>query len=239
MVLLWSVSTVLTGFIHSVVLLLLFRLILGVAEGLYWPQQSRFASSWFSPTELTRANSIIQCYGQFAALAIGFILLTPVYDAYGWRVLFYLTGAVGVVIIVPLYIKMLGGEKDVPYYKEQQAKMAVAEGEKPKLTLADFGGAKFLLVIFTYITQGMLFWGITLWIPMVAKSLGFTGFMQGVASALPYLTAIILAVPISHISDKTGKRELIASLGLFIPGLMLVTLPTIEDPMIKRTTLKI
>ena len=35
--------------------------------------------------------------------------------------------------------------------------MTVAEGEKPKLTLADFGGAKFLLVIFTYITQGMLF----------------------------------------------------------------------------------
>lgn len=118
MVLLWSVSTVLTGFIHSVVLLLLFRSMLGVAEGLYWPQQSRFASSWFSPTELTRANSIIQYYGQFAALAIGFILLTPVYDAYGWRVLFYLTGAVGVVIIVPLYIKMLGGEKDIPYYKE-------------------------------------------------------------------------------------------------------------------------
>ena len=111
MVLLWSVSTVLTGFIHSVVLLLLFRLMLGVAEGLYWPQQSRFASSWFSPTELTRANSIIQCYGQFAALAIGFILLTPVYDAYGWRVLFYLTGAVGVVIIVPLYIKMLEVKK--------------------------------------------------------------------------------------------------------------------------------
>ena len=53
--------------------------------------------------------------------------------------------------------KNVRGEKDIPYYKEQQAKMAVAEGEKPKLTLADFGGAKFLLVIFTYITQGMLF----------------------------------------------------------------------------------
>ena len=79
-----------TGFLQSVFLLLAFRFILGVTEGVYWPQQSRFARAWFSTHELTRANSIIQYYGQFMALALGFIILTPVYDAFGWRVLFYI-----------------------------------------------------------------------------------------------------------------------------------------------------
>ncbi len=228
-VLLWSLTTVLTGVIHSIALLLLFRLILGIAEGVYWPQQSRFAQSWFSVTELTRANSIIQYYGQFSALAIGFILLTPIYDMFGWRMLFFITGGVGLAIIVPLYLKMLGKEKDAPYYKAQDTAVV----KKEPLTLQALGGWPFVLVVFTYITQGMLFWGITLWIPMVAKSLGFSGIWQGIASALPYLMAIVLAVPISYISDKTCKRELIASLGLFIPGVLLMLLPHVDSPVAK------
>ncbi len=35
------------------------HLILGVAEGVYWPQQSRFAKAWFAPDERTKANAII------------------------------------------------------------------------------------------------------------------------------------------------------------------------------------
>ena len=81
----------------DVAILLVCRLILGVAEGIYWPQQSRFARAWFSPQERTRANSIIQYYGQFLALAVGFMVLTPIYDAFGWRVLFFLTGGIGLV----------------------------------------------------------------------------------------------------------------------------------------------
>ena len=85
----------------------------------------------------------------------------------------------------------------------------------------------------------MLFWGITLWIPMVVKSLGYDGMAQGIASACPYLMAVVLAVPISYISDKTGKRSLIAALGLIIPGLLLVTLPLIEAPVFKMALITI
>jgi len=234
MVLIWSLATFLTGFIQSIAILLAFRFILGITEGVYWPQQSRFARSWFSPNELTRANSIIQYYGQFMALALGFIILTPIYDAFGWKILFYITGGVGLLLIVPLYIKMLGKNKDAPYKEEP-----IEDENKAKLTLASFGGKPFFLVIFTYVTQGMLFWGITLWIPMVVKSLGYDGMAQGIASACPYLMAVVLAVPISYISDKTGKRSLIAALGLIIPGLLLVTLPLIEAPVFKMALITI
>ncbi len=57
---LWSVATIVVGLTSSVVVLLACRLILGVAEGVYWPQQSRFARAWFAPHERTRANGIIQ-----------------------------------------------------------------------------------------------------------------------------------------------------------------------------------
>jgi len=226
MMTIWSVTTFLTGFVTSVALLLFFRLILGVTEGIYWPQQSRFAKAWFAPHELTRANSLIQYYGQFLALALGFVILTPIYDAFGWKVLFYITGGVGLVIMVPLYISMLRKESEAPYSVPR-------EGPKAKITLKALGGAPFLLLVFTYITQGMLFWGITLWIPMAVKSLGFTGVYQAIGSALPYLTAVILAIPISIISDRTGKRILVASLGLFIPGILLMLLPQVDSGYLK------
>ena len=117
----WSAGTVAVGFTSSVAILLLCRLILGIAEGIYWPQQSRFARAWFAPHERTRANAVIQYYGQFLALAIGFMVLTPIYDAFGWRVLFFLTGGIGLMVIVPLYVAMLRPESEAPYPPETQA----------------------------------------------------------------------------------------------------------------------
>lgn len=62
MVLIWSIATVFVGFTSSVYVILICRLVLGITEGIYWPQQSRFASDWFSDKERTQANSIIQYY---------------------------------------------------------------------------------------------------------------------------------------------------------------------------------
>ncbi len=72
---------------------------------------------------------------------------------------------------------------------------------------------------------------------MVVNSLGYTGFSKALVSSLPYLTAVILAIPISWISDKTQKRVLIASLGLLIPGVMLFLLPFVDAPALKSRSL--
>jgi len=218
----WSLATLVAGFARSVAVLLACRLILGIAEGIYWPQQSRFAKAWFAPQELTTANSLIQYYGQYLALALGFMILTPIFDAFGWRVLFFLTGALGLVVIAPLYAVFLRPESEAPYRPREIAQRA-------PLTLAALGGAPFLLLLFSYVTQGMLFWGITLWIPLAVRSLGFTGLGQALASALPYFAAVLLAIPMSALSDRTNKRVLIAALGMLIPGALLLLLPLVDS----------
>jgi MFS family permease len=218
----WSVATLLVGFSSSVTVLLVCRVILGIAEGIYWPQQSRFARAWFAPEDRTKANSVIQYYGQYLALAFGFMLLTPIYNAFGWRVLFYLTGGIGLLAIVPLYVVMLRPESEAPY-------QTPASGPEASLTLRDLGGPAFLLMVFSYITQGMLFWGITLWIPLAVRSLGFTGLGQAFASSLPYFAAVILTIPMARISDRTGQRVLIAALGQLIPGVLLLLLPVVDS----------
>lgn len=230
----WSLTTLLTGFVTSVTQLIAFRVCLGIAEGIYWPQQSRFAKAWFSKDELTRANSIIQYYGQFLALALGFVILTPIYNHFEWHVLFYITGGIGLFVVVPLYAKMLKNESEAPY-----AENHTSVKSNKKLTLSSFGGRSFLLLLFSYIAQGMLFWGITLWLPLAVKSLGFKGFYNGLASALPYFAAIILALPMSYISDRTGKGTKIAAWGLIIPGILLMLLSQVTNNYLKLALITI
>ena len=222
----WSLATFLTGLAGSLFTLLIMRAILGIAEGIYWPQQSRFARAWFAPHELSRANSLIQYYGQYLALSLGFIILTPVYNSLGWKYLFFITGFLGLFVALPLFWTMLKKESEAPYRSGK-------ETSTKRLTLEALGGKPIFLLMFSNLTQAMLFWGVTLWLPMAVQSLGFTGFRQGLGSALPYLTAIILAIPFSWISDRTGKRLLFATLGLIIPGSLMISLPLINNSLVK------
>jgi MFS family permease len=219
----WSVATVIVALTHSVTVLLVCRFILGMAEGVYWPQQSRFVNAWFDPRERTRANAVVQYSGQYLALAIGFMVLMPIYRALGWRPLFLITGALGLITIVPLYVAWLPREADAPHVRRE------AQATTRPLTLTSLGGPAFLLLVFSYLTQAMLFWGITLWIPLAVASLGYANSAQSIAASLPYLTALLLAVPVSRLSDRIGRRTEVAAFGLLVPGAILMLLPHLQS----------
>jgi hypothetical protein len=127
------------------------------------------------------------------------------------------------VFIVPMYAKCLRPRSEAPFAEPESA-AAVAS-----LTFNAVGGWAFVLLVISYITQGMLFWGITLWVPMAVKSIGFSGISQALASSVPFIAAILFAIPMSMISDRTNKRVLIAGLGLMIPGAMLLLLPELHS----------
>lgn len=222
----WSLATLLTGFIHSVTLLNVLRFMVGIGEGVYWPQQTRFVRAWFTGKEYSRANAMIQYYGQFLALSLGFVILTPISNSFGWRPLFYITGALGLLVVVPLYAKFLKASPD-------ESSKQIQNTEKEKLTFKSLGGYPYLLLIYGHLANGMLFWGVTLWIPLVVRSLGFTGLSQGFASSLPYFLAILFAIPITIISDRTGKRIVVVALGLIIGGILLVFLGMSHSNVVK------
>jgi MFS family permease len=222
----FSTCTLLAGFVDSVGLLIALRVMLGFAEGIYWPQQFRVAKAWFTEKEMSKGTAVIQYYGQYAALALGFFLLTPVYDALGWRALFWITGLAGLVLVIPLYISFL---KSAPAGAAPAAPPR-DPGTRTRIRFSDFGGPRFLLLVFSYFSNGMLFWGITLWIPLVIQSLGFTGASRGLLAALPYVLSLALTVPMMALSDRTGKRVLIASSGLLVGGALVGALPLVESP---------
>ncbi len=220
----YSLCTLAIGFSESVTVLVALRVGVGVFEGFYWPQQFRLAKEWFDEHEMSRASALIQYYGQYLALGLGFFVLTPVYAAFDWRPLFWVLGGIGLVLIVPLYSVFLRSRPDLPRFAS--IRIARTPGvRRERLSFAALGGWRFLLIVFSYFTNGMLFWGITLFLPQTVATFGLSSTLSGLAAATPYLVSILLTIPMIAISDRTGKRGVIAVSGLVVGGILIACLP--------------
>ena len=99
----WSLFTLLHGFAQNVATLLTFRLGLGVAEAPCFPANSRVLSTWFPQQERARANSVYSV-GQYAGLAFFSPVLFWIVGAYGWRSLFMICGAIGILYAAIWYV---------------------------------------------------------------------------------------------------------------------------------------
>jgi ACS family D-galactonate transporter-like MFS transporter len=100
---LWSIFTFLVGAAWSFATLLSCLLGLGAAEAPCFPSNSRVLGAWFPQGERARANGVFSL-GQYFGLAF---LSPPLYwvaDTWGWRALFFLTGATGLAFTAVWFI---------------------------------------------------------------------------------------------------------------------------------------
>ncbi|QGZ66479.1 MFS transporter [Paraburkholderia acidisoli] len=92
---LWSLCTLVQGFVGGVGALLACRLGLGAAESPCFPTNSRVVATWFPQSERAFATGTYTV-GEYIGLAFFSPVLFALMGAYGWRSLFYVVGAVGV-----------------------------------------------------------------------------------------------------------------------------------------------
>jgi MFS transporter, ACS family, D-galactonate transporter len=92
----WSIFTLLQGFVTGLSSLLVFRLGLGVFEAPCFPANSRILSIWFPQQERARATGVYSV-GQYFGLAFLSPLFFWLTATFGWRVLFFGVGAIGII----------------------------------------------------------------------------------------------------------------------------------------------
>jgi len=99
-VLFWSAANMLHGVAQGLASLCLFRALLGIGEGGYYPTAIRAASEWFGPADRAKAVGLLLC-----GLSVGTLITPPLVAAitlrWGWRTAFVLTGMAGAVLVVP------------------------------------------------------------------------------------------------------------------------------------------
>ncbi len=92
---LWSGFTLLQGFANGISSLLTFRLGLGVSEAPCFPANSRVVAAWFPEEERAQATAVYTV-GEYLGLACFGPLLFWIAGRFGWRMLFFVVGAVGI-----------------------------------------------------------------------------------------------------------------------------------------------
>jgi sugar phosphate permease len=97
-----STSAMLTGAATGFTSLLTARLLLGLGESGAFPVASRAMQLWFAPSERGRIQGITHFFSRFA-VAITPLTAGGLVLAYGWRVMFYVFGAIGFVWVAAFW----------------------------------------------------------------------------------------------------------------------------------------
>ena len=196
----WSAAQVLTGFVRSLQMFLLLRILLGIGEAPFYPAGIRSIREWFSHRSRGRATSALNISSTLG-LALAPPLLTILMLHVGWRRMFILLGASGLVVAI-LWVT-LHRERSATEYR-------IDEGPPP--TALPWG-----LLLRQRSMWGMMLgfggvnytnWLYIAWLPgylQTARHLSLE--RSGWAAAVPFLMASGGVLCSGFLADRLARKE--------------------------------
>jgi sugar phosphate permease len=230
-VLWWSAFTSLTGAVSNYYLLLLTRFAFGAGEAGAFPNASIVVSRWFPPGQRASISGVLLMASQIGG-ALAPLLIVPIQIRYGWRMSFFVFGAVGVIWALAWYWWFRDSPAQKPGVTAEELRElsgvqpAPAHGFAWRVALASGSVRALLGLAFCYIYVYTFF---QTWLhTFLVRG---RGFAEGslVLSALPYAIAAFANVAGGAASDRlverlgrTRGRRAIGGLGLGVACLFTV-----------------
>ena len=201
----FSICTALTAPLGGMIIaLIVLRFALGLGEGVHFPMSSALVSRWFPAAERSRANGI-WIFGPQAAILVGPFVVYPLIAHLGWRAVFLVLGAAGLVVGLPVVLRFLrdGGPHATP----------AASGPRGSV-LAAFRQVDYWLLLVTGSLSNVILYGVINWLPTyLANGRHIPEADQAGLVAAPYWAGAV-AIPIwAMLGDKLNKRALFAAIG--------------------------
>lgn len=228
----WSVFTALQGFSTGLVSLVAYRLGLGAAEAPCFPANSRVLVTWFPQRERARANSVYSV-GMYFGIAFLSPVLFWITQALGWRALFMIVGAIGVVFAGIWY--WLYRDPHQSQWVNQAELDLIAEGgggSGPDSKAFAWCDVRWLLKqrqifgasIGQFATNSTLVFFLT-WFPTYLATERHMAWLKvGFFAVLPFIAASVGVLVGGQVSDALVKRSGSATFGRKLPivgGLLL------------------
>jgi sugar phosphate permease len=216
--LIWGVCASFTGIISSFRLLVLDRLLLGVAESLVFPILLHLLTQWFTRAERARANALLMLGNPVTVLWMSAVTGLLI-QSFGWQRTFILEGLPAIVwaFVWLLLIRdrpTLASWVDPAVAADLESRLTAEQTALPCIgsLRQAFLRPDVLLLCAQYFCWSLGIYGFVLWLPSIvqrgaAASIARTGFL----AAIPYLAGIILMLIVAWLSDKTSipRRHLI------------------------------
>jgi ACS family D-galactonate transporter-like MFS transporter len=203
---LWSLATLLTGFVHTMPMLIGLRLMLGAGESVAFPAYSKIIASNFSSGRRGLPNALLDA-GTKLGPAIGTMAGALIAATYGWRMLFIVLGCASLAWLVPWLIwgprKHSGSEPVVPTTSEISHSLDdVMPSVLDILKCRDAWGT--MIGNFSYM-YGYYF--LLTWLPTyLVQQRHVSISMMGVLASLPYWGSATSAVFCGWLSDYLIRR---------------------------------
>jgi MFS family permease len=209
----WSAFTALTGAVTGYYQLLATRFLFGAGEAGAFPNASIVVSRWFPPRQRATMSGVVLMASQFGG-AISPLLVLPIQMRYGWRMSFFVFGAIGLVWSAVWYAWF----RDSP--EEKQGLSARASGAEPASHAFLWNIARrsttiwaLLVVAFCYVYVYTFFQ--TWFHTFLVRGRGFSE-SNLLISSLPYAVAICANLAggaasdalVHRIGRKNGRRAI-------------------------------
>jgi len=202
----WSVFTILTGSAWSLFSLIFVRFLFGIGEGSFFPSGSKAIATNFPINQRSGAMSIMlssaAIMGVVTPILTGHALVTI-----GWRNLFYIIGAVGILITAMMFFLL-----------KEPAKPTFAtsgSGQQPKTSLKTVLKTPMIWNLFiSYFSIYAVNWGLQSWMPTYMVNVrGLDMTQMGLLAAIPALVSIFTMILSGYVLDRipAGKDRIIAS----------------------------
>ena len=101
-VLFWSLMTMATAHAVGFGSMLAIRFVFGIGEASAWPAATRAMQYWFPKSERGLVNGVTHSCGQFATTLVP-VVAVAIMTGWGWRAVFYVFGATGIVWAIAWY----------------------------------------------------------------------------------------------------------------------------------------
>lgn len=214
----FSLATLFTGVAGSLTSLIFYRVMTGIGEGIFWPAASLEVANVTSEKQRTTVMSLYWMgypIGGFLGTWMG-AMLGPVF---GWRMVFYVAGGLGIVIGL-LYMVLVKNDRKPADLAKQQAVAKV-----PLKRLFSQPSVLFMALYYFVLLAG--WWIVLLWAPtylMQAKNL--TIAMAGTIASLLGLTGALGGFIFGRFCDKGDfqrRRKLLMAISL-LSGLVMAAI---------------
>ena len=209
--LIWSVAQLAGGFVRTLNQFFIARLILGVGEAPQFPAGAKVFSEWFAVRERGRPTGIFVASTTIAP-ALAPPLLTALMFAVGWRGMFIVMGALGVLAAIAWYA-LYRDRRDVALTAEE---IEYLEDGQPHTEERNMSGAEWRSLFRQRTSWGMILgfmgviymvWLYLTWLPAyLERERGLAIATAGWVMTIPYLAGTLGQLSSGFVADKLLAR---------------------------------
>lgn len=193
----WSIFTAFTGLAWSLGALILIRFLFGIGEGGYPAASTKAIATYYEKSQRTKAQSTMMSSNMLGG-ALAPIICAPLLLIFGWRTVFFIISALGIIFIIGL----LYFTRNAKTYMEEQT-------DKPKGSFkAVLTNSYLVKVLLIFFFVNLASWGLGSWMPTYLMQVHNINMASvGIVAAIPAFFAAVGMIISGRIISKLGSKS--------------------------------